>query len=232
MRCILLEDNKRSGTLLCDRLTRSGYIVDLATNVTEFREYTATTAHDIYLIDLGLPDGDGLDVIRELRRSRGRSAPILIVSARSKVEDKVVGLDSDADDYLCKPFHIDELLARVRALLRRPANIRSKSVKVGSLILNCATGDILYNGQRVELRPSERQLLALLIRRSGRIVPKSLIADSLRTIDQELTPNSIEKMVSRLRKCLSRDTMGVELQTIRGDGYVLKEFDQRLAIMQ
>ena len=226
MRTLLLEDNERSGSLLRGHLGREGYVVDLATTVAEFREHLMSIAHDLYIIDLGLPDGDGIDVVQEVRRRRDRPGPILIVTARTSISDKVAGLDSRADDYLCKPFHIDELLARVRALLRRPIRMAENRVVVGSLILHSATGEIFYNGEQIKLRPSERQLLALLIRRSGRLVPKSLIEDSLKGSDQIVTQNAIEKLVSRLRKSLGHEDMGVNLRTVRGDGYILEAADR------
>ncbi len=237
MRFLLFVDGITSGKMLHSKLTDAGHVVDVASNVAQFQEITALAAHDLYVIDQDLsmqelPQGDGLELIKELRRMKGRSAPILIVSTRNQITDKVLGLDSGADEYMSKPVHIDELLARIRALLRRPVQLQARRLKVGSLSLNCASGDITFNGRLVELRASERQLLALLIRSSGRVVPKSLIADSLRPMDQAITPNSIEKLVSRLRKSLHRAAMGVELQTIRGGGYVLKEFNEKSATMQ
>lgn len=223
MRLVLLEDNQRSGSLLRDHLVRAGYAVDLVSTIQQFNDLMPITSPDLYLIDLGLPDGDGLDVIRRLRHNAKSATPILILSARTSISDRVAGLDCSADDYLCKPFHVNELLARVRALLRRPAQLEAKRIKVGQLVLNCATGDIFYEGCRVDLRPSERQLLALLIRRSGRLVPKRLIEDSLRSIDQDVSPNATEKLVSRLRKSLCKNAININLKTLRGSGYVLEE---------
>ena len=223
MRFALLEDNARSAKLLSNHLTTSGYIVDHCSTVDQFKDLIAVMSHDLYLIDLGLPDGDGLEVIRAMRRNRQCQAPILILSARSSISDRIAGLDTEADDYLCKPFHIDELLARLRALLRRPPIMQTRRLKAGSLILDCATGDVFFNNRRVDLSPSERQLLALLMRRAGHVVPKALIADTLRNIDQDITSNAIEKLVSRLRKSLDQQEMGVRLTTVRGSGYVLEE---------
>ena len=226
MRIVLLEDNKRSGFLLSEHLNRAGYTVDLVETIQQFRDIAQVTDHELYMIDLGLPDGDGLDLIRELRASGKKSTPILVTTARSSIPDRVNGLDCGADDYLSKPFHVDEVLARIRALLRRPSALQPKEKQVGQLILNSATGEIFFNGALVEMRQSERRLLALLIRRSGRLVPRNLIQDSLHGLGEPTAPNAIEKLVSRLRKGLDREAMGVELKTIRGAGYVLEESAQ------
>ena len=202
---------------------RSSYVVDLVNTIEQFRDAVFSVKHDLYMIDLGLPDGDGLDLIRELRKGKSKSTPILITTARSSVSDRVNGLDCGADDYLSKPFHVDEVLARIRALLRRPGRICDKEKRVGRLVLNANTGEIFFNGTRVDMRQSERRLLALMIRRSGRVVPRNLIQDSLHGWGEVIAPNAIEKLVSRLRKGLDREAMGVELKTIRGAGYILEE---------
>ena len=155
--------------------------------------------YDLIVVDLGLPDGDGLGAIRTLR-SMGHSSPILIMTARGSVEDRVIGLDSGADDYLSKPFNDAELLARVRALLRRPSELQGPVLKCGGVELDEARGEVSCSGEPIGLRLSERRLLAVLMRRSGRIVLKSTLEDALSEIGRELSANAVEVLVSRVRR--------------------------------
>ncbi len=222
MRVLVVEDNTRFLDVLDERLTKEGFTVDAAGSTQAFREIAQSQRHSLYLIDLNLPDGDGLDLIRELRAAR-RSTPVLVMSGRSGVEDRVTGLNAGADDYLGKPFHIAELLARMRALLRRPREMEAQAIQTGQLVLNCATNEIFCNGQRVELRPSELRLLVLFIRRSGRVVSKVAIESSLQRMGGDLTLNAVDKLVSRLRKALETQPTGTQLRTVKGVGYVLEE---------
>ena len=181
--------------------------------------------YDLIVVDLGLPDGDGLGAIRTLR-SMGHSSPILIMTARGSVEDRVIGLDSGADDYLIKPFNHAELLARVRALLRRPSDLQGPVLKFGGVELDEARGEVSCSGKPIELRLSERRLLAVLMRRSGSVVAKSTIEDALSEIGRELSANAVEVLVSRLRKALSEGSTGVTIETVRGIGYRLRLNDE------
>jgi two-component system OmpR family response regulator len=222
MRILLIEDNRRVGPLLREHLDDAGYTVDLAASISEFEEMTRAFSYELYVLDLGLPDGDGTRIISMLRASR-RTACIIVTSARAQVSDRVLGLDCGADDYLVKPFHHSELLARIRALLRRPAPPATECLEAGNLVLDCASGEIACQGQRHMVRPSERRLLALLISKAGQLVPRDLVENVVMNNDQRLTANAVEKVVSRLRAVLSKEEAGVEIKTIRGLGYVLEE---------
>jgi len=220
VRLLLVEDSLRLQELLADPLRRAGYGLDAVRTVAELLNSVAVVQYDLIIVDLGLPDGDGLSAIRSLR-SMGHSTPILIITARGSIEDRVVGLDSGADDYLIKPFKHAELLARVRALLRRPSELQGPVFRYGEVELDEARGEITCSGKPIELRLSERRLLAMLLRRSGSVVPKSTIEDAL--LDgRELSANAVEVLVSRLRKALGEGSAGVTIETVRGIGYRLR----------
>jgi two-component system OmpR family response regulator len=222
MRLLLVEDSVRLQQLAGDVLREAGYAVDTVSGAVDCETASAGIDYDLFIVDLGLPDGDGLDLIRTLR-ARKHCAPVLVITARVAVEDRVAGLDCGADDYLCKPFHHGELIARVRALLRRNGRLVGPDVKVGGVTLNLATGEARAAGAQLALRPRERQLLEILIRREGQVVPRAVIEDALSEFGRETSPNAIELLVSRLRKALERAHARVDLQTFRGLGYMLKE---------
>jgi two-component system OmpR family response regulator len=221
MRILLVEDNVRVGPLLRQYLRDAEFTVDLATSVADFQEMAGSFSYGLYVLDLGLPDGDGIEILRQLRAAK-QTALIIITSARGQISDRISGLDCGADDYLVKPFHHSEFLARIRALLRRPAGVAPQYVEVGNLVLDCAIGEISCEGQRVNLRPSERRLLALLMRWSGHLVSREMIENALLSIDHEVTPNAIDKLISRLRASLSNAPVGIEIRTINGLGYMLE----------
>lgn len=222
MRVLLLEDQERFASVLKDCLDRTGHLTDVATTVDEFEQRVASESYDQLIIDLGLPDGDGLDVISRYRRSGG-TAPIIIVTARKMVNDLVVGLDRGADDFLTKPFHVEVLLARIRAVQRRPTKIAAPTQCVGRMTLDRASGEITFHECNVLLAPAERRLLGLLMQRAGSVVPKTMIDCQIHGMDRPSTPNAVEQLVSRLRKSLARSKSGVDVKTVRGIGYVLEE---------
>jgi two-component system OmpR family response regulator len=226
MRLLLVEDSVRLQELLSDALNRAGYGLDAVGTVAELLTAAASIRYDLFIIDLGLPDGDGLDAIRSLRKM-GLTAPILIVTARGSVEDRVGGLDSGADDYLIKPFNHAELLARVRALMRRPFELQAPVLRAGKTELDEAKAQVLCSGKPVELRLSERRLLSVLMRRSGSVVAKSVIEEALSEFGRELSANAVEALVSRVRKALGEADSGIVIETVRGVGYQLRvESDQ------
>jgi DNA-binding response OmpR family regulator len=222
MRLLLAEDSVRLQAAIGDTLRRAGYLLDAVAGVAEFCSASEQIPYDLFIIDLGLPDGDGLELIRELR-SGNFPTPILVITARTAIDERVNGLESGADDFLVKPFHQAELLARVRALLRRPREISSPLVKAGSLVLDENTGDVRANGEVVDLRPRERRLLSVLLRRAGRTIPKSAIEAALSEFDRDVSAAAIEVLVCRLRKALSQKQTGIVIETVRGIGYALKE---------
>ena len=225
MRLLLVEDNVRLRQSISDTLRHGGYVLDAFGTVAESHAASRQIAYGLLIVDLTLPDGDGLKLIRELR-SANCSTPILVITARTAIDDRVKGLDSGADDYLVKPFHQAELVARVRALLRRPRDIRAATIRAGGVVLDETTGDVRVNGEVLGLRPRERCLLALLLRRAEMTVPKSAIESALSEFDREISPNAIEVLVCRLRKALSENPTSIVIETVRGIGYALREVKQ------
>jgi DNA-binding response OmpR family regulator len=223
---ILAEDSTRLQELLGESLSSAGYSLDIASTVAELFAMIDAVNYELMIIDLGLPDGDGLAAIRALR-AKGNTTPILIITARGSIDDRVSGLDSGADDYLIKPFNHSELLARVRALLRRPADLQGPILRRGSLEFDETKGEVRSSGKPVDLRLSERRLLGTLMRRSGSVVTKAAIEEALSQFGRELTANAVEALVSRVRKALTEAGSGVSIETVRGVGYRLVDDGHR-----
>jgi DNA-binding response OmpR family regulator len=173
------------------------------------------------LLDLGLPDGDGLTLVDNLRRSRS-ALPILVLTARDAVADRVAGLEAGADDYLVKPFAHVELVARIRALLRRPGRDLGAAVEVGKLRFEPATGHVEVDGRTLVLPRRERMLLEALLRRLGRVVTRRVLEEALWSLEEEIESNTLESHVSRLRRRLQEAEARVRIRTIRGVGYMLE----------
>jgi DNA-binding response OmpR family regulator len=220
MRLLLLEDNLRCGELTCEHLRDAGFVVDLARSIAEFKGFSVAD-YNACIVDLSLPDGDAIDLIREVRQACCHT-PILITSGRVQVSERITGLEAGADDYLVKPYNCNELVARIRALLRRPVTVTSRRLEVGALGLDCATGEISSSGQRLELSRGEKRLLTVLIKRRNQVVPKPVLESILYEVEVPSSKNAVEKLVSRLRRRIDA-TMGVEVRTVRGDGYLLCE---------
>jgi len=221
-RLLLVEDSIRLQALLSESLRGACYPLDVVGTAAEARAAMAEIGYALLIIDLGLPDGDGISLIHEARTA-GCNTPVLVITARAGIDDRITGLDSGADDYLVKPFSHLELLARVRALLRRPRDLREPILQIGRLVLNEATSEVRVDGRMIELRAAERRLLALLMRQAGRIVPKSSIEERFSEFGRELSVNAVEAHVSRLRKALDETPAGIFIETIRGVGYALRE---------
>jgi DNA-binding response OmpR family regulator len=225
MRLLLVEDNPRLQTLLAETLSTAGFGLDVAASVADLLSLAADTPYDLIVLDLGLPDGDGLEAIR-LLRAKGTATPILIITARGSIDERVKGLDAGADDYLTKPFNNAELLARVRALLRRPVNVIGTTLTVGNTAMDAATLAVICNGQSIELRLSERRLLLRLMRRPGTLVPKTDLERSLSDLGRDVSSNAIEALVSRTRRALGDAGSDIVIETVRGVGYSLKVRNQ------
>ena len=221
MKLLLVEDNPRLRALLAEMLTAAGFGLDAAASVADLMSLARDTPYDLIVLDLGLPDGDGLDAIRNLRSS-GLATPILIITARGSIDERVSGLDAGADDYLTKPFNNAELLARVRAVLRRPAAVVGPTIEIGNTSMDMTTLAVSCNGQSIDLRLSERRLLLRLMRRPGNLVPKSDLETSLSDLGRDITPNAIEALVSRTRRALGDAGSEIVIETVRGVGYRLK----------
>jgi DNA-binding response OmpR family regulator len=220
MRLLLVEDNARLASLIREGLDRQGFAVDWCETVTGAEHALTINDYDLMLLDLGLPDGEGLDLVRGLRR-RQDMMPILILTARGGLDDRVLGLDAGADDYLVKPFQIPELAARCRALLRRPGASLGTELSVGNVTLHSAERSVKVAGEPVVATPREVDLLECLLRRAGHVVAKLALEGALYSMDAEVTPNALEACVSRLRKRLTIAGADVQIRTVHGVGYAL-----------
>ena len=222
MRLLVVEDNVELGELLCGGLEAESFAVDYAGTAEEATEALRDTRYAAIVLDLGLPDRDGTTLLRDLRQ-RQDSTPVLVLTARTEVEDRVRGLQIGADDYLLKPFALEELVARLRALLRRPGEMLGKVLQLGNLAMDTEGRQAYVSDQPVVLSAQELTLLELLMRRSARVVPKKYVEDQLFGVMSEVGGNAVEVAIHRLRKKL--ETMGaqVEVHTVRGVGYLLAD---------
>jgi DNA-binding response OmpR family regulator len=222
MRLLVIEDEPRIAEILRPPLEQAGFAVDFVGLCAEGRAALASHTYDAAILDLGLPDGDGLDLLAELR-SRGDGVPILVLTARDAVDDRVCGLDTGADDYLVKPFAIAELVARTKALLRRPGAALGIVLIAGNIRFDTVGRDVLVGPNYVQLHRRECAILEHLMRRLGRVVPKAVLEDKLYGIDEELESNAIPVHIHHLRRKLLDAGAEVEIHTVRGVGYLLTE---------
>lgn len=219
MRLLVIEDDPLIAESLLRCLRQSGNTVEVLTTLSEARAALAHNCFDLLLLDLGLPDGNGLTLLTEVRK-RGDTTPVLILTARGEVEERVRGLDLGADDYLAKPFSLTELQARVRALVRRSQQRTDNRLCFGPLSLDTGSGNASLRGEPLDLPPRELGLLESLLLHAGRIAPREQLIDRLFGFG-EAGPNALEVYVSRLRKRLRGS--GVRIRTLRGLGYRLEE---------
>jgi two-component system, OmpR family, response regulator QseB len=216
MRILVVEDDDLVALGIKQGLARAGYTVDLATSAEAAEACLKNEAFDLAVIDIGLPRMDGLTLIRQLR-GQGHSLPVLVLSARSSMEDTIGGLDMGADDYLGKPFRLPELAARIRALIRRSNAVVDTCLRHGPLTLDTATHAASLGDQPLEVTNREWAILELLLMRSPSVVSKERLVQVLSGWDKDITPNAIEVHVSRLRVKLAPGQ--VEIRTVRGIGY-------------
>lgn len=220
MRLLLVEDNPQLAELVHEGLTRQGFAIDRCGSLKEALAARSAASYDLILLDLGLPDGDGMSLVRELRLGND-STPILILTARGGLNDRLSGLDGGADDYLVKPFEIAELAARCRALLRRPGASLGVVLHLGNVALDTTTRTVTVNEQRIEVPPREVALLEQLLRRAEQVVRRNQLEESLYSFGEEVTPNALESAVSRLRKRLTAAEANVMVRTAHGIGYAI-----------
>lgn len=185
----------------------------------------STTKYDAIVLDLGLPDGDGIDLLKSWR-DRGETVPVLILTARDTLTDRVSGLDSGGDDYLAKPFAMEELLARLRALLRRPGAALGVVLTAGNISFDATSREVRIAEKLIPIPRREMAVLEQLMRRMGNVVPKGLLADSVYSFDDDVTSNSLEVGISRLRKRLTKVGATVSIHTLRGVGYLMTENEE------
>jgi DNA-binding response OmpR family regulator len=222
MRLLVIEDNEQLAALLAKGLHTAGYDTDIFGTVAEARNALLMVAYAAMILDLGLPDGDGLAVLRELRH-RKDPIPVLLLTARGGLDDRVNGLRSGADDYLVKPFAFEELLARLEAQLRRPGQILGNSLRVANLEFDVRSRQATVNDEPQVLSARETAVLELLMHSKGRVVSKKHVEDHIFGLSGDVASNAVEVYVHRLRKQLSDKGARVQIHTIRGVGYLIAE---------
>jgi len=222
MRVLVIEDHQRLARLIVAGLAGFGIGADAFATAEEGVSAMRSISYDALVLDLGLPDRDGLDVISELRAAASR-IPILILTARDGIDERVEGLDRGADDYLLKPFAMKELTARLRALLRRPGGPLGTTINIANMSLDTGVRQVKVDGQVVAISRRELDALEILMRRAEQVVSKRVLEDSIYGLGEDVTPNTIEALVSRLRRRLEALHAGVSIHTLRGVGYLLKE---------
>jgi two-component system OmpR family response regulator len=215
LRLLVVEDDKDLNRQIVRALEQSGYAVDRAFDGEEGCHLGETEPYDAVVLDIGLPKKDGVTILEEWRAA-GRDMPVLILTARDRWSDKVQGFDAGADDYVAKPFHMEEVLARIRALLRRATGHATNEIVCGAVRLDTKAGRVVVDGAPVKLTSHEYRLLAYLMHHSGRVVSRSEIIEHLYDQDFDRDSNTIEVFVGRLRKKLGVDL----IQTVRGLGYM------------
>ncbi|MGH1543489.1 MAG: response regulator transcription factor [Arenicella sp.] len=220
MRILIAEDELAIQQQVRQRLEEQGYVIDVADNGTDALYCGEEYPLDLAIIDLGLPQIDGIEVIKNLRQ-KGKIFPILILTARSRWQEKVLGLEAGADDYLTKPFHIEELVARVTVLLRRAAGKANNVVKNGHLSLNTSSQEVLLGDELLSLTAYEYRLLHYLLMNVGKVLSKTELVEHIYAEDDDKDSNTIEVFIRRLRKKLDPDGLDQPIETLRGRGYRL-----------
>jgi DNA-binding response OmpR family regulator len=222
MRLLVVEDESELAVLLRQVLERAGFAVDSVAGQQAAEDHLAVAEYAAVVLDLGLADGDGMTLLRSLRRQRA-AVPVLILTARDAPEDRVAGLDAGADDYLVKPFHMPELVARVRALLRRPSAVLDVALGFADVSLETDSRTVRVCESVLTLSPRETALLEQLLRRGGKVVPRESIEQNLYGFDTPTGPNALEVLVHRLRRRLQDAGARAAIHTIRGVGYLLAD---------
>jgi len=224
MRILLVEDDRKIAEFISKGLKAAGYAVDHAADGEDGLHLAMTEPYDAAIIDIMLPVRDGLSLIRKMREEK-INTPVIILSARDTVDDRVKGLETGADDYLTKPFAFSELLARIQALLRRASGTAEPTrLTIGDLSINLLTREVARGGQKIALQPLEFSLLEYLARNAGRIVSKTMIMEHVWDYNFDPQTNVVEARISRLRDKIDKGFSTKLIHTYRGAGYALKEF--------
>ena len=226
MRILLVEDEIRLAEALEQILKKQGYLVDLADDGSIGRDMAETGIYDVIILDRNLPDVEGIEILKHLRNNR-ITTPVIFLTAKDTVSNRVEGLDAGADDYLVKPFFKEELLARVRALSRRSENLQtSDKLCVASLHLDIRLCEVSINKEKIKLTTTEAQLLELLMRNQGQVLTKEQILNKIWGFDKDVEMKNVELYIFYLRKKIPLEKSGVAIQTVRGIGYSLKEIQR------
>ncbi|ASG24046.1 response regulator [Nitrospirillum viridazoti] len=222
MRLLLVEDDTRLAEFLAQGLAEAGFVVDTVAEAGDAEAALDTVPYDLLILDLGLPDGDGMDLLARLR-ARGEMLPILVLTARGALADRVSGLNRGADDYVLKPCATEELVARAKALLRRPGGALGAVLILGNLRFDTLAMECAMENRPLDLSRRELAVLETLLRRAGRVVPKRVLEEKVYGFDDSVASNSIEVHISRLRRKLEAEGATVRVHTLRGIGYMLSE---------
>ena len=223
MRILVVEDDKKTADFIVKGLERAGFAVDHAANGEDGLHLALTEPYDAAVVDLMLPQQDGLSLIEELRTQK-RNTPVIILTAKRSLDDRVRGLQTGGDDYLTKPFAFSELLARVRALIRQASGAAEPTgLNVGALTMDLLRREVVRRGRKLELQPREFALLEYLMRHPGEVVSKTVLLEHIWGYDFEPQTNVVDVLVCRLRKKLEAEPGEEIIHTIRGVGYVLRE---------
>ncbi len=223
MRLLVIEDDADLNRQLSSALEEAGYVVDKAFDGDEGHYLGETEPYDVIILDIGLPSMDGISVLEKWRRAN-LMTPVLILTARDRWSDKVAGMDAGADDYVSKPFHMEEVLARVRALLRRSAGLASNEIEIGTLRLDTKSTRVTVDGTPIKLTSHEYRLLAYLVHHKDKVISRTELVEHLYDQDFDRDSNTIEVFVGRLRKKIPADM----IKTVRGLGYCLSLNDNEV----
>lgn len=221
MRILLVEDEEQLAVTIRNALERERYVVDWVDSIGVAEEAVRSATHDLAVLDRTLPEGDGLALISVLR-AINPGIPIIVLTARNELSDRVAGLDEGADDYLTKPFALEELFARIRALRRRPQDLTQDVISVGRLAFDLANEEARVDDHRLDLPRRELRVLAALLRRRGRTVLRETLEQAVYGFDDDIQSNTLDSHISRLRRKLADAQTNVEIHAIRGVGYLLR----------
>ena len=227
MRILVVEDHPALREIIAGHLATRGFVVDAVATGQDARAAVSVASYDAVILDLGLPDVDGLDLLNEIRAQTRHQVPALIATARDALPDRLRGLDSGADDYLVKPFDLLELEARLRAILRRPGSRTDMVAQCGRLQVDLNGRGATVDGVQLELHRREFSLLQQLIRANGNLIVRDVLEERIYGLDEPVTPNALEALVSRLRKKLDACHAGARIETRRGVGYRLVSEEQK-----
>jgi DNA-binding response OmpR family regulator len=221
MKILVVEDQRRIGLFLKQGLAEAGYTVGYAGNCAAARDALCETSYDAIVLDLGLPDGDGLDLLQQWRKS-GFNEPVIILSARDAVQDRIKGLDVGADDYLPKPFSLQELLARLRSLLRRHANVKDTVLEHRGIRVDLVGRTVVFQEEVIDLTSREFALLEIFMQNPGRILTRTLICEKVWSSPYDVDANLLDVYMSKLRAKFDADDGKPLFKTVRGVGYKLQ----------
>ena len=221
MRVLITEDNGELASFIQEALGYEGYLSDIARSAGELKLHIQQTSYGAIILDLGLPDMDGIDVLSWLRRNQNM-VPVLVLTARGGVQDRIKGLDKGADDYLVKPFAIEELVARLRALLRRPSSLSNATLDTANITFDTISKAVTVNGHNLVLGKTELSVLEMFMRNVGLTISKESIEDAIYQQGYALTENALQVAVHRVRKKLADGGATAKITTIRGIGYLFK----------